>query len=240
VIEALGFVSEHSIGFRVVLLEAIVGTIDRGRDFDRRFRPTTGRVRSRWEQIAAAARRGESLPPVDLVKVEEIYFVRDGHHRVSVARALGRTDIDAYVTEVVTRVDADRAMKLSDLPLMSHERVFFDRVPLPEEARGEIELPDPWDYPVLAEAVEAWGFRAIQSRGEPLDRKQTALLWLETEYRPVVAMLREAGLVGSGTDTEAYMSIAEERYRLLRTHEWNEDVLRQVVEGRGRRRHLRG
>src|SRR3984885_7174765 len=86
VIEALGFVSEHSIGFRVVPLEAIVGTIDRGRDFDRRFRPTTGRVRSRWEQIAGAARRGESLPPVDLVKVEEIYFVRDGHHRVSVAR----------------------------------------------------------------------------------------------------------------------------------------------------------
>lgn len=239
VIEALGFVSENSLGFQVVPLEAIVGTIDRGRDFDRRFRPTSGRARGRWEQIAAAARRGESLPPVDLVRVGEIYFVRDGHHRVSVARALGRTDIDASVTEVVTRVDADRALKVSDLPLRSHERVFFDRVPLPDSARGEIELSDPWDYAVLAEAVEAWGFRAVQSRGEPMNRRETAFTWLETEYRPVVAMLREASLVGSGTDADAYLRIAEERYRLLRTHDWSEDVLRQVLEGRGRRGRLR-
>ncbi len=174
VIEALGFVSERSAGLKVVPLDQIVGSVGRGRDFDRRFRPTSGRSRGRWEQIAAAARRGESFPPVDLVKVGELYFVRDGHHRVSVARALGRTDIDAHVTEVVTRIDPDRAMKLSDLPLKSHERVFFERVPLAPEARREIALSDPWDYAVLAEAVEAWGFRAMQSRGEALDREQTA------------------------------------------------------------------
>ena len=196
VIDALGFVSEHATGLQVVELDEIVGSVDRARDFDRRFRPTSGRSRGRWEQIAAAARRGESLPPVDLLRVGELYFVRDGHHRVSVARALGRQDIDAYVTEVVTRVDAERAMHLSDLPLKSHERVFFERVPLPEEARSEIELSDPWDYAVLAEAVEAWGFRASQSRGDALRRRETALLWLETEYRPAVALLRELDLVG--------------------------------------------
>jgi hypothetical protein len=239
VIDALGFVSKRSVGVRVVPLDQIVGSVDRGRDFDRLFRPTSARSRGRWEQIAAAARRGEAFPPVDLVKVGEIYFVRDGHHRVSVARALGRTDVDAYVTEVVTRIDADQAMKMSDLPLKSHERVFFERVPLPTQARAEIVLSDPDDYDELAEAVEAWGFRAIHSRGEPLGRRQTAALWLETEYRPVVAMLREAGLIESTTETEAYMSIAAERYRLLRTHDWTEDVLRRVVEGRRRRRHLR-
>jgi hypothetical protein len=157
-----------------------------------------------------------------------------------VARALGRTDIDAYVTDVHTRIDADQAMKRSDLPLKSHERVFFERVPLPAAARPEIELSDTDDYDELAEAVEAWGFRAAQSRGEPLDREQTARLWLETEYRPVVAMLREAGLIEHCTETEAYMSVAAERYRLLRTHDWSEDVLRQVMEGRRRRRLLRG
>ena len=240
VIEALGFVSENSLGLKVVPLDQIVGSVGRLRDFDRRFRPTSGRSRGRWEQIAAAARRGESFPAVDLVKVGQLYFVRDGHHRVSVARALGRTDIDAYVTEVKTRVDADRAMKLSDLPLKSHERLFFERVPVPVAARAEIQLTDPADYDELAEAVEAWGFRAMQSQGEPLDRKHTAELWLETEYRPVVAMLREAGLVERRTDTEAYMNVAAERYRLLRTHDWNEDVLRRLLEGRGRRRLLRG
>jgi hypothetical protein len=240
VIDALGFVSEHRTGLHVVALDAIVGSVDRGRDFDRRFRPTSGRSRGRWEQIAAAARRGESLPPVDLLRVGELYFVRDGHHRVSVARALGRADIDAYVTEVVTRVDAGRAMQLSDLPLKSHERVFFDRVPLPAEARDEIELSEPFDYAILAEMVEAWGFRAMQSRGDALDRRQTAVLWLETEYRPVVAMLREAGLVGDRTDAEAYMRIAGERYWLLRTHEWSDEVLQQVIEGKGRWRHPEG
>lgn len=236
VIEALGFVSESPIGLRVVALDVIVGTIDRGRDFDRRFRPTSARVRSRWEQIATAMRRGESLPPVDLLQVGEIFFVRDGHHRVSVARALGRTDIDAYVTKVVTRVDADKAITLADLPLKSHERVFFERVPLPDEARAEIVLSDPWDYAVLAEGVEAWGFRAVQEEREPLDRAETARLWLEHEYRPVVEMLREADLIQRSTETEAYMRVAAERYRLLRTHVWNDEVLQRVVQGRGRRR----
>lgn len=237
VIDALGFVSEHRTGLHVVPLDAIVGSVDRGRDFDRRFRPTSGRSRGRWEQIAAAARRGESLPPIDLLRVGDLYFVRDGHHRVSVARALGHTDIDAYVTEVTTRVGAEQATRLSDLPLKSHERVFFERVPLPAEARREIQLSEVEDYALLAEMVEACGFRAMQSRDDALDRRQNAVLWLETEYRPVVAMLHEAGLVGDRTDAEAYMRIAGERYWLLRTHEWSDEVLRQVIEGKGRWRH---
>jgi hypothetical protein len=236
VVGALGFVSERSVGNEFVPLDLIVGTVDRGRDLDRRFRPTSTRGRNRWEQIAAAIRRGESMPPVDLARVGEIYFVRDGHHRVSVSRALGRTDIDAHVTEVVTRVDASSAIKLTDLPMKSHERVFFERVPVPENARGEIVLSDPWDFAILAEAVEAWGFRAMRDRGELLDRETTAALWLETEYRPVVAMLREAQMIAGSTETEAYMRIADERYRLLRTHTWSDDVLQRVLQGRRRRR----
>jgi hypothetical protein len=236
VIAALGFASESSIGFRVVPLDAIVGTVDREREFDRGFRPTSARVRSRWEQLDAAMRRGESMPPVDLLKVGELYFVRDGHHRVSVSRALGREDIDAHVTEVVTRVDAKQDVTLAELPMKSHERVFFERVPLPDDARAEIALTDSWDYAQLAEGVEAWGFRVVQDRGEPVSRRELAFQWLENEYRPVVAMLREADLIGEETDAEAYMRVSAERYRLLRTHHWDEDVLRRVVEGDRKRR----
>jgi hypothetical protein len=154
---------------------------------------------------------------------------------VSVASALGLSDIDAYVTEVVTRVNPDAAIELTDLPLKSHERVFFERVPLPAHARAEIQLSDPWDYATLAEGVEAWGFRAMQEHGELFDRAQTAALWLEHEYRPVVAMLREADLIRKCTETEAYMRIVTERYRLLRTHAWNDEVLQRVIEGSGRK-----
>ena len=221
-------------------LDAIVGTVDRERDFDRSFRPTSGRVRSRWENIAAAMRRGESLPPVDLVRIGEIYFVRDGHNRVSVARALGRHDIDAHVTEVTTRVGAGKTITLADLPFKSHERVFFERVPLPANARDEIQLTDPWDYARLAEHVEAWGFRTSQERHEAISRRETAFQWLENEYRPVVEMLREADLIGDRTEAEAYMRVGDERYRLIRTHRWDEDVIRRLIEGgarKTRRRH---
>ena len=241
VVAALGFVSEHRAGSAVVPLDAIVGSVDRAREFDRRFRPTSGRVRSRWEHIAAAMRRGESLPPVDLLRIGQIYFVRDGHHRVSVARAFGHTDIDAYVTDVVTRVGAEKAITIADLPLKSLEREFFERVPLPDHARAEIVLPDPWEYAHLAESVEAWGFRTMQNRGEAISRSDAAYQWLQEEYRPVVKMLREADLIGDRTETEAYMRVASERYRLLRTHRWDEQVIQRVIEdeGRGRRRRHR-
>jgi hypothetical protein len=232
VIEALGFVSEHRLGQQVVKIETIIGSVDRGRDFDRRFRPTSGRVRSRWEQIATAVRRGEALPPVDLRRIGEIHFVQDGHHRVSVARALGLGDIDAFVTEVQTKLGAEKTITAADLPLKSHQREFSERVPLPSDLAAEIQLTDPWHYPLLSEAIEAWGFRAMLDRHAPLDREETALLWFETEYRPVVAMLREADLVGDCTEADAYMRLTAERYRLLRTTRWDEDVLQQLLSGR--------
>ena len=222
-----------SAGVTSVPLDSIVGTVDRTRDFDRRFRPTSPRTRGRWEKIAAAMRRGEAMPPVLLYKIGEIYFVRDGHHRVSVARALGWKEIEARVTEVQTRVGAERTIQLADLPLKGHERLFYERVPLPPEARDEVKVSDPWDYGDLAEGVEAWGFRAMQERGQLFDRHEVARMWLEEEYRPVVAMLREAGLTaGARTETDAYMRISAERYRLLRTHTWSDEVLERLREER--------
>ena len=226
VVDALGRVGERSIGLQSVELDSIVGTVDRGREFDRAFRPVSGRQRRRWERIAAAQRRGESMPPIDLYRIGEVHFVRDGHHRVSVARALGLDTIDAYVTEVQTRVGAERDIKLSDLPVKSHERLFFERVPLPQEARERIRLSEPEEkYGELAEGVEAWGFRCMRDRGEMMSRKEVALAWFGDEYEPVVEMLQEADLIGDQTETEAYMRVSAERYRLLRTHEWNEEVI---------------
>src|SRR3954463_4239543 len=155
VVEALGRRGERRLGLQTIPLDSIVGTVDRSRDFDRRFRPTSGRVRSRWERIATAMRRGEEIPPIDVYRIGELHFVRDGHHRVSVARALGYRDIDAYVTEVLTQVGANREIRLRDLPLKSHERLFHERVPLPPEMRQRIHLKDEWTYAALAEAVEA-------------------------------------------------------------------------------------
>jgi hypothetical protein len=228
VVRALGRVEERYVGLQTVDLHSILGTVDRERGFDRQFRPTTARVRARWERIANAARRGESLPPISLYRLGEVYFVRDGHHRVSVARALGRDTIDAYVVEVVTRIGAERSLLVRDLPLKSHERLFHERVPLPARARQRITLTDPWDFGALAEGVEAWGFRAMQDRAEFIDRRTGARLWFEEDYVPVVEMLREADMLGDGTEADAYIRVVTQRYRMMRTHEWNEEILERL------------
>ena len=226
VARALGRVGERRLGLQVIPLDSIIGTVDRSREFDRGFRPTSPRVRERWQRINLAQRKGEAMPPIDVYRIGELHFVKDGHHRVSVAHAFGHRDIEAYVTEVLTQVGADRKIRLRDLPLKSHERLFFERVPLSDEARQRIHLSDEWRYAALAEAVEAWAFRASQARGQELSRPEAAESWFRDEYEPVVEMLREAQLVPKGvSDTEAYMKVAHLRYLILRTHEWTDDVI---------------
>lgn len=104
VTEALGQTGKQKLGLRSIPLDSIVGTVDRGHGFDGEFRPTTKRVRRRWERIAGATRRGESFPPIDVYRVGTVHFVEDGHHRVSVARQLGHEVIEARVTEIKTRI----------------------------------------------------------------------------------------------------------------------------------------
>jgi hypothetical protein len=230
VIEALGRVSERALGLQTIPLDSVVGTVGRTRDFDRSFRPTSNRMRPRWEGIANAQRRGKDLPPISVYRIGDMHFVRDGHHRVSVARAQGRDSIDAYVTEVRTRIGADRAIRVNDLPLKDHLRMFLERVPLDDEQLEEVRLTDPWSYANLAEAVEAWGFRLSQNSKEFLSREDVARLWLEEEFRPVVRMLKDAGLFGGGKATHAdvYLRVADDRYRLMRTHEWNDQVIERL------------
>jgi hypothetical protein len=229
VVQALGRVGERRLGEQVIPLDSIVGTVDRSREFDRSFRPTSPRVRERWESINLAQRKGKPMPPIDVYRIGELHFVKDGHHRVSVARAFGYRDIAAYVTEVLTQVGADREIALRDLPLKSHQRLFYERVPLPDEQRQRIHLRDEWRYAALAEAVEAWGFRASQAHGEHMSRRDVAESWFRDEYEPVVEMLSEADLIPKGTsDTEAYMKVAHLRFLILRTHDWDDAVIEAV------------
>lgn len=228
VVEALGRRGERNLGLQTIDIDSIVGTVDRSREFDRSFRPTSGRVRTRWERIAEAQRRGKPMPPIHVYRIGDLHFVKDGHHRVSVARAMGHDKIDAYVAEVITEVGPEKGIRVADLPLKSHERLFYERVPLPAEARKRIRPSTPSAYPLLAEGVEAWGFRHMQARGQFLTREETAQAWWTHEYLPVVEMLREAGIANDSNETDAYAAMVSLRYLLLRTHEWDDEVLERL------------
>ena len=229
VVGALGRTGERDLGVQLIPLDSIVGTVDRGRgEFDRDFRPSAD-VRARWERIAAARRRGEMMPPIDVYRIGELHFVQDGHHRVSVARAHGDTDIEAHVREVQTKLGAEHQLRLRDLPLKQHERMFHERVPLPPEQRARIQLTDEWRYAQLAMLVEAWGYRASHERGQLLSRREMAQLWFREEYEPIAQTLRDADAGGAGTETERYMRLAMLRYLLLHTHEWTDEMLEQLL-----------
>jgi hypothetical protein len=230
VVAALGRRGERSLGLQMIMLDSIVGTVDSTRDFDRKFRPTSSRVRGRWERLALAQRRGEAMPPIDVYRIGDLHFVKDGHHRVSIAIATGQRTIEAYVTEVLTVVPARGIRRRGDLLVKNYERLFRARVPLSPQAYAKLTVSDPWSYAELGEAVEAWGFRCMQNAGQFLDRGEVARRWFAEEYTPVVRMLREAQLLDSGTEAEGYLRVARERYRLIRTHEWNDEVIRALRE----------
>ena len=231
VVGALGRGGEHDLGVQVIPLESIVGTVDRSkRDFDRKFRPATPGVRERWERIAAARRRGDAMPPIDVYRVGDLHFVKDGHHRVSVARALGDTDIEARVRAVDTAVGAG-----------------------PGAARGPAPAQAPRARVPRARAAAAGGARADQARRRvevrPA-RQPDRGLGLPGEPSPGTAdgpprdgrdagsarstsrwsrFLEEAGIGGGGTETERYLRIAMIRYLLLHTHDWTDEVIERLL-----------
>lgn len=236
VLQALGLHGQRGLGVLVIPIERIVGSVDKVTDFDRGFRPTTSRTRQRWERLAQAMRRGETIPPIEVYKVGDLYFVRDGHHRVSVAKALGLDLIEADVTEVRTALSPEGVSGRADVDRKHWRRIFLERVPLTGQARAELDVTDPGDYHRLAEMVEAWGARLMHKERQYLDKKTVAARWHAEEYLPVLAMIDEVGLrrpAEKGAD--AYLRIACERYELTREHTWDTDMLESMRE-RGRKR----
>ncbi|MET0686873.1 MAG: chromosome partitioning protein ParB [Solirubrobacteraceae bacterium] len=230
VVVALGSGARRDLGIQTIPLDSIVGTVDRQRaEFDRAFRPMTGELRDRWQRVATARRSGVALPPIDVYRVGGLHFVEDGHHRVSVARALGDDTIEARVREISTSVGASPDLRASELPLKQHERIFFERVPLPQGLRHRVRLTDEWRYAQLATLVEAGGFRESHARGRLLAREELAEQWYHDQFEPIVAAMREAGIGGPGTDADRYLRFVMLRFLLLYTTDWSDEVIERLI-----------
>jgi hypothetical protein len=236
VVEALGRRAENYLGTKLIPLDAIVGSVDKVRDFDRRFRPTSGRSRQRWERLARASRTGEEIPPIDVYQVGDYYFVQDGHHRVSVARSMGLDVIEARVTAIDTFLTPVGIGARSDVERKYWRRLMLERVPFTGEARAALAVDDPFDYGVIAETVEAWATRTMHAEGTYMDKATMAARWYAEEFKPVVDMIEEAAVRGQDErPAAAYLRVACERYRLIRDHEWNAEVM-DAVTRKGKKR----
>ena len=111
----LPFQGQHDLGQQTIPIDKIVGSVGRYRDFDRAYLPTQTATAQRWIGISKARYKDIDLPPIEAYKIGEVYFVKDGNHRVSVARERQQVFIDAYVTEIDIPVTLTADMGLSDV-----------------------------------------------------------------------------------------------------------------------------
>ncbi|ABG03668.1 transcriptional regulator [Rubrobacter xylanophilus DSM 9941] len=215
---ALGAVEQVYLGMRTVPVDKIVGSVGRHRDFDRAFLPSNPDIGERWKKIDKLMQRAEELPPISLYKIGDAYFVRDGNHRVSVARQQGVEMIDAEVIELRTRVPIDSALTARDLLHKMELRRLLDRLPI-DRVLPEIrlELSDVADYRRLATHIEAHGFRLSQLWKRYVSPEEALRDWYEYSYRPIAEMIREERILDAfpdRTELDLYLWIVRNRDRL--------------------------
>jgi hypothetical protein len=233
---------QRYLGHQTVLLDHIIGSEGRYDDFDRRFLPRTDALKQRWSSIDQAMIQAVQLPPVDLYKIGDIYFVRDGNHRVSVAREQGQTYIDAYVTELLVDVPLSPDMSVLDLMLAEEYSDFLEWTNLnllrPQQ---DIRFSELGGYLDLVKHINAHRYFMGMNLGRPIERDEAVADWYDTVYEPIVKVIRERNVLEhfpGRTEADLYRWIMDHRWYMrerLGADPGPENATSEYVELFGRR-----
>ena len=200
-----------------VPLDKIVGSVGRYHDFNRAFLPRAQVDPRRWTRVAGLQRQSR-LPPIDLFQVGDVYFVRDGHHRVSVARTLKQRTIRAHVIEIPLRVQLDASTSPNDLIRKAEYADFLEKTSLDRTYPDQrVELTLPGGYASLLQHIEVHQFyMGLRSRKYPT-LPEAANNWYRSVYLPVLERIRASGVLANfpgRTEADLYLWISENRARL--------------------------
>lgn len=211
--ERIPLKGQHYAGFQQVRIDQIVGSLGRYRDFDRAFLPRQARTRGRWESIDSAHYDDVILPPVDLYKMGEVYFVRDGNHRVSVAREWGQEFIDAYVTELEVPVPLTTDVDIEDLDLKGEYAKFLQLTNIAEVRPGaQIEVTLPGEYDCLLEHINVHRWYMGEERGSEITYEEAVASWYDNVYSPLINLIHKHELrkaFPGRTEADLYLWIIE-------------------------------
>ena len=205
-------------GLRTVEVDKIVGSVGRYRDFDRAFLPTQSHTQGKWKSVDRAHYQEIELPPVQLYKVGDVYFVRDGHHRVSVAREKGVKFIDAEVIECEARVPVTTDLRPEDLVIKGEYVDFLEATGLDRlRPDQKIEFSVPGNYRILLEHISVHRyFMGIEQEREILWEEAVAS-WYDDVYMPIVRIIREQNILAEfpgRTEADLYLWIMDHLYFL--------------------------
>jgi hypothetical protein len=216
------------IGIQMVRLDKIVGSVGRYRDFTRTFLPRASANPERWIRLDAAVNALETVPPVEQFKIGDVYFVRDGNHRVSVARANGASHIEALVTEVKSPLPLTVDDFERDQWIIKAERAdFMERTRLDQlRPENNIQVTEPGRYEIMLHHIEVHHYLRNQERGRsghpPLTWEETVCSWYDHVYMPVIEAICRYDLLTDfphRTEGDLYLWIAYHRERLAREYD---------------------
>ncbi len=184
---------EYFKGMQDIPLDKIVGSVGRYREFTRNFLPKKRVQQERWSRVFAVATGMQGLPPIEVYQVGDVYFVRDGNHRVSVAHQLGNQTIQAQVWELPTSLALSSDMDEEDISALATYAEFLDttRLPYTRPNHQPITLSEPSRYADLLGHIDLHGAVLQKRSGERIDFEDAAADWYDNVYRPAVTLIRK-------------------------------------------------
>lgn len=225
-------------------LDAIVGSVGRYHDFTRRYLPKSSIDEKRWARVMATSQGLSGLPPIEVYQIGKVYFVKDGNHRVSVARQMGNTSIQAFVTTVETKVDLAPDVTPDDLIIKSEQVKFLQDTKLDKLRPGsDLTATKAGAYPTLLEhiAVHRYFMGLEQQREIPF--QEAAVHWYDKIFLPTVNIIHKRDLLDDfpdRTETDLYLWAADHRAGLEEQLGWDigpEAAISDLSERHGQRSH---
>jgi len=208
---------QHYSGLQTIPLYQIIGTVGRYHEFNRAFLPTQEHIRARWKRIYQAAHE-QGFPPIEVYRVGDAYFVRDGHHRVSVLKELGATTVEAYVTEFETPVPLPPDTDAAELDLKREYAAFLRETRLADLRPGQqIEFTLPGQYSKLQEHIAVHRHYLGLREQREIPYNESVARWYDEVYMPVVQIIRQAGVLDDfpgHTEADLYLWLIEHRHYL--------------------------
>jgi hypothetical protein len=225
-------------GLQDIELDKIVGSTGRYRDFTRTFLPKSDKTRDRWRRVDAVAHDLQGFPPIEVYKVGDVYFVRDGNHRVSVARTHKAKTIEAYVVEYKTPVSIDKDDNLDDIFLKVEQARFFEKTRL-DKIRPEqnVVFTEPGRYRLVREHIAFHKYLKETESGHEIPYEEAVGSWYDNVYLPIIELIRKRDVLkhfSGRTEADLYAWLLLHRSALeqeLRTlgHISNEDLLEEIT-----------
>ncbi len=193
--------NETYIGMKVIPIEKIVGSEGRYNDFDNRFFPKSSHLKNRWEHVDQAAIESIDLPPIKVYEIAGLYFVRDGNHRVSVAKSRGTEFIDAEVVSLQSEIKLKKPDNINDIirQIINYEkRVFYSET-------GFGDITDYWcldfsrtgRYDVIYNHILTHKYFINQNKAEEVSMEEAILSWFNNVYLPLAINIRKKHILRS-------------------------------------------